>query len=425
MRVIRACREMGIRTVAVCSEADREALHAQLADETICIGPPSPKESYLNVERILSAAVSTGAEAIHPGFGFLSENSRFARMAQQCGLVFIGPSAQCIDQMGNKAVARSMMIQAGVPVIPGSEGVVKNAREAKRLAQKIGYPVMIKAAAGGGGRGMRLARTPEVFKSMFEAAQMETQSAFGDDGMYLERYIENARHIEFQIMADRQGNVVHLGERDCSIQRRNQKMIEESPSTALTPRLRKKMGADAVKAAKAVSYNSAGTVEFLLTESGEYFFMEMNTRIQVEHPVTEMVTGRDLIREMIRVAAGEPLSFTQNDVILRGHAIECRINAEDPEHGFRPTPGKVTELHFALYSGYAVPPYYDSMLAKLIVHSETREDAVRKMQSALGETVIGGVTTNVDFLYDLMHEKAFLKEDLPAIRKLLEEKGSK
>lgn len=435
VRVIRACREMGIRTVAVCSEADREALHAQLADETICIGPPSPKESYLNVERILSAAVSTGAEAIHPGFGFLSENSRFARMAQQCGLVFIGPSAQCIDQMGNKAVARSMMIQAGVPVIPGSEGVVKNAREAKRLAQKIGYPVMIKAAAGGGGRGMRLARTPEVFKSMFEAAQMETQSAFGDDGMYLERYIENARHIEFQIMADRQGNVVHLGERDCSIQRRNQKMIEESPSTALTPRLRKKMGADAVKAAKAVSYNSAGTVEFLLTESGEYFFMEMNTRIQVEHPVTEMVTGRDLIREMIRVAAGEPLSFTQNDVILRGHAIECRINAEDPEHGFRPTPGKVTELHFpggfgvrvdsALYSGYAVPPYYDSMLAKLIVHSETREDAVRKMQSALGETVIGGVTTNVDFLYDLMHEKAFLKEDLPAIRKLLEEKGSK
>ena len=294
---------------------------------------------------------------------------------------------------------------------------------------------MIKAAAGGGGRGMRMARTPEVFKSMFEAAQMETQSAFGDDGMYLERYIENARHIEFQIMADRQGNVVHLGERDCSIQRRNQKMIEESPSTALTPRLRKKMGADAVKAAKAVSYNSAGTVEFLLTESGEYFFMEMNTRIQVEHPVTEMVTGRDLIREMIRVAAGEPLSFTQNDVILRGHAIECRINAEDPEHGFRPTPGKVTELHFpggfgvrvdsALYSGYAVPPYYDSMLAKLIVHSETREDAVRKMQSALGETVIGGVTTNVDFLYDLMHEKAFLKEDLPAIRKLLEEKGSK
>lgn len=435
VRVIRACREMGIRTVAVCSEADREALHAQLADETICIGPPSPKESYLNVERILSAAVSTGAEAIHPGFGFLSENSRFARMAQQCGLVFIGPSAQCIDQMGNKAVARSMMIQAGVPVIPGSEGVVKNAREAKRLAQKIGYPVMIKAAAGGGGRGMRLARTPEEFKSMFEAAQMETQSAFGDDGMYLERYIENARHIEFQIMADRQGNVVHLGERDCSIQRRNQKMIEESPSTALTPRLRKKMGADAVKAAKAVSYNSAGTVEFLLTESGEYFFMEMNTRIQVEHPVTEMVTGRDLIREMIRVAAGEPLSFTQNDVILRGHAIECRINAEDPEHGFRPTPGKVTELHFpggfgvrvdsALYSGYAVPPYYDSMLAKLIVHSETREDAVRKMQSALGETVIGGVTTNVDFLYDLMHEKAFLKEDLPAIRKLLEEKGSK
>lgn len=435
VRVIRACREMGIRTVAVCSEADREALHAQLADETICIGPPSPKESYLNVERILSAAVSTGAEAIHPGFGFLSENSRFARMTQQCGLVFIGPSAQCIDQMGNKAVARSMMIQAGVPVIPGSEGVVKNAREAKRLAQKIGYPVMIKAAAGGGGRGMRLARTPEEFKSMFEAAQMETQSAFGDDGMYLERYIENARHIEFQIMADRQGNVVHLGERDCSIQRRNQKMIEESPSTALTPRLRKKMGADAVKAAKAVSYNSAGTVEFLLTESGEYFFMEMNTRIQVEHPVTEMVTGRDLIREMIRVAAGEPLSFTQNDVILRGHAIECRINAEDPEHGFRPTPGKVTELHFpggfgvrvdsALYSGYAVPPYYDSMLAKLIVHSETREDAVRKMQSALGETVIGGVTTNVDFLYDLMHEKAFLKEDLPAIRKLLEEKGSK
>ncbi len=435
VRVIRACREMGIRTVAVCSEADREALHAQLADETICIGPPSPKESYLNVERILSAAVSTGAEAIHPGFGFLSENSRFARMAQQCGLVFIGPSAQCIDQMGNKAVARSMMIQAGVPVIPGSEGVVKNAREAKRLAQKIGYPVMIKAAAGGGGRGMRLARTPEEFKSMFEAAQMETQSAFGDDGMYLERYIENARHIEFQIMADRQGNVVHLGERDCSIQRRNQKMIEESPSTALTPRLRKKMGADAVKAAKAVSYNSAGTVEFLLTESGEYFFMEMNTRIQVEHPVTEMVTGRDLIREMIRVAAGEPLSFTQNDVILRGHAIECRINAEDPEHGFRPTPGKVTELHFpggfgvrvdsALYSGYAVPPYYDSMLAKLIVHSETREDAVRKMQSALGETVIGGVTTNVDFLYDLLHEKAFLKEDLPAIRKLLEEKGSK
>ena len=297
------------------------------------------------------------------------------------------------------------------------------------------YPVMIKAAAGGGGRGMRLAKTPEEFKSMFEAAQLETQSAFGDDGMYLERYIENARHIEFQIMADKQGNVVHLGERDCSIQRRNQKMIEESPSTALTPRLRRKMGADAVKAAKAVSYNSAGTVEFLLTEKGEYFFMEMNTRIQVEHPVTEMVTGRDLIREMIRVAAGEPLSFSQNDVVLQGHAIECRINAEDPEHGFRPTPGHVTELHFpggfgvrvdsALYSGYTVPPYYDSMLAKLIVHSETREDAVRKMQSALGETVIGGVTTNVDFLYDLMHEEAFLQDDIITIRTMLEEKGSK
>ncbi len=435
VRIIRACREMGIRTVAVCSEVDREALHAQLADETICIGPNAPKDSYLNVERILSAALSTGAEAIHPGFGFLSENSRFARMTEQCGLTFIGPSAQCIDQMGNKAIARSKMIQAGVPVIPGSEGIVKNVREAKRLAQKIGYPVMIKAAAGGGGRGMRLARTPETFKSMFEAAQLETQSAFGDDGMYLERYIENARHIEFQIMADKQGNVVHLGERDCSIQRRNQKMIEESPSTALTPRLRRKMGADAVKAAKAVDYNSAGTVEFLLTEKGEYFFMEMNTRIQVEHPVTEMVTGRDLIREMIRVAAGETLSFSQNDVGLQGHAIECRINAEDPEHGFRPTPGHVTELHFpggfgvrvdsALYSGYTVPPYYDSMLTKLIVHSETREDAVRKMQSALGETVIGGVTTNVDFLYDLMHEEAFLRDDIPTIRTMLEEKGSK
>lgn len=435
VRIIRACREMGIRTVAVCSEADREALHAQLADETVCIGPDRPKDSYLNMEQLLSAALSSGAEAIHPGFGFLSESSRFARLAGQYGLVFIGPSPESMEQMGNKAMARSVMIKAGVPVVPGSEGLLKSAREAYKAASRIGYPVMIKAAAGGGGKGMRIARNPEEFRNMFETAQMETRNAFGDDGMYLEKFVENARHIEFQIMADSFGNVVHLGERDCSIQRRHQKLIEESPSLAVTPRLRKKMGADAVRAAKAVKYASAGTVEFLLAPDGEYYFMEMNTRIQVEHPVTEMVTGRDLVQEMIRIAAGEKLSFEQDDVRFQGHAIECRINAEDPEQGFRPCPGQVQELHFpggfgvrvdsALYSGCKIPSCYDSMLAKLIVHSSSREDAVRKMCSALGETVIGGVKTNVDFLYDLLHEKAFQDGDVQSINRMLEERCAK
>ncbi len=421
VRIIRACREMGIKTVAVYSEADKDSLHTLLADEAICIGPAPSSESYLNMERIISATVSMKAEAIHPGFGFLSENARFAELCQKCSITFIGPSADLIHKMGNKSEARKTMMDAGVPVVPGSKEPVRTVEEARAMAEKIGYPVMIKASSGGGGKGMRISRGPEDFDTNFQNAQMESVKGFSDDTMYLERYIEKPRHIEFQIMADKFGHVVHLGERDCSIQRRHQKVLEESPSIAISPELRKKMGETAVRAAKAVGYENAGTIEFLLDKDKNFYFMEMNTRIQVEHPVTEMVTGLDLIIEQIRIAAGEPLSVTQDQVKIQGHAIECRINAENPAKHFMPCPGLITNVHTPggngvrvdshIYSDYRVPPNYDSMLLKLIVRGKDRKSAIAKMRSALGELVIEGIDTNLDFQYEILSHEAFLNGD--------------
>ena len=417
VRIIRACREMGIATVAVYSEADREALHTQLADEAVCIGPAAATDSYLNMEQILSACITTKADAIHPGFGFLSENSRFVEMCEKCNITFIGPTAEMMDKMGNKSQARLTMIEAGVPVVPGTKEPVYDAKRGAVLAESIGYPVMIKASSGGGGKGMRIALGPDDFEENFKVAQLESVRGFGDNTMYIEKYVQEPRHIEFQIMADKYGNVVQFGERDCSIQRNHQKMIEESPSAALTPELRKKMGDAAVRAAKAVHYESAGTIEFLLDKDKNFYFMEMNTRIQVEHPVTEMVSGVDLMKEMIRVAAGEPLSVRQEEVHLQGHAIECRINAEDPDHHFRPCPGVIEEIHLpggngvridtAAYNGYEIPPFYDSMIAKVVVHGRTRQEAIDKMRSTLGELIIDGVTTNVDFQYEILNNEDF------------------
>ena len=421
VRIIRACREMGIETVAVYSEADREALHTQLADEAVCIGSAASADSYLNMERILSAAMVTGADAIHPGFGFLSENSKFAQLCETCGLIFIGPSSEVIWKLGNKSVAKQTMIEAKVPVIPGNSKSVYTVEEGLKHAEEAGYPVMIKAALGGGGKGMRTAHSSEEFENSFLTAQTEARNAFGDEAMYIEHFVENPRHIEFQILADHYGNVVHLGERDCSIQRHHQKLIEESPSPALTDKLRRKMGEAAVKAAKAAGYTNAGTIEFLLEKNGSFYFMEMNTRIQVEHPVTEWVTGIDLVKEQIRIASGEKLLFSQEDITLTGHAIECRINAEDPAKNFRPSPGMITDLYLpggkgvrmdtAIYSGYTIPPYYDSMLAKLIVHGKNREEAILKMRSALGEVIIEGVKTNVDYQYEILHHPDFVSGD--------------
>ena len=418
VRIIRACREMGIETVAVYSEADREALHTKLADEAVCIGPAASSESYLSMDRIISATIVTGADAIHPGFGFLSENAKFAELCERCHITFIGPKAKVIASLGNKQEARNTMITAGVPVIPGSEKSVCEVMEGAEMADRIGYPVIIKAALGGGGKGMRTAYSPEEFEQSFQTAQKEAQMAFGDGTMYIEHYVENPRHIEFQILADHYRNVIHLGERDCSIQRNHQKMIEESPSVALSEELREKMGKAAVKAAKAAGYVNAGTIEFLLDKNGSFYFMEMNTRIQVEHPVTEWVTGIDLVKEQIRIASGEKLSYTQEEVRLDGHAIECRINAENPEKGFRPSPGTITDMYLpggkgiridsAVYSGYCIPPYYDSMIAKLIVWAENRQEAIRKMQSALGETVIEGIDTNIDYQYEILNHPDYL-----------------
>ena len=413
VRIIRACREMGIETVAVYSQADEEALHTQLADEAICIGPASSSESYLNMEQIISATLVSGADAIHPGFGFLSENSKFVELCEKCNITFIGPSSEVIQKMGNKAQARRTMIEAGVPVIPGSKEAVRDVSRGAEIAEEIGYPVMIKAALGGGGKGMRVAETRETFAASFQTAQKEAQMAFGDGTMYLERFVRNPRHIEFQILADCYGNVIHLGERDCSIQRNHQKMIEESPSVVIDEELRSRMGQAAVQAAKAAGYTNAGTIEFLLERDGQFYFMEMNTRIQVEHPVTEWVTGIDLIQEQIRIASGLPLSYRQEDIKLSGHAIECRINAENPDKNFRPSPGTITDLYLpggkgvridtAIYSGYTVPAYYDSMLAKLIVHADTREQAISKMRTALGEVIIEGIDTNIDYQYEIMN----------------------
>ena len=417
VRIIRACREMGIKSVAVFSEADREALHTQLADEAICIGKASPADSYLNMERILSATIASGAEAIHPGFGFLSENARFAEMCEKCKIAFIGPSSAIIDKMGNKQEARTTMMAAGVPVVPGTKEAVYTAEDGQKIADEIGYPVMIKASSGGGGKGMRISRSKEDFASSFQVAQQESINGFADNTMYIEKYIESPRHIEFQILADKYGNVISLGERDCSIQRRHQKMIEESPSVALDDKMRKEMGAVAVKAAKAAGYESAGTIEFLLAKDKKFYFMEMNTRIQVEHPVTEMVTGLDLIKEQIMIAAGEKLTIRQKDIYISGHAIECRINAENPEKNFMPCPGKIEYLHLpggngirvdsAIYSGYTIPPYYDSMIAKIIVHAKDRPSAIAKMRSALGEINIDGVTTNLDYQYEIINHSVF------------------
>ena len=419
VRVFRACRELDIEPVAVYSQADREALHVQLAERAWCIGPARSADSYLNMDAILTVAKAAGCDAIHPGYGFLSENADFADACKAAGVVFIGPSGDVIRAMGNKAAARALMQKAGVPVVPGSDGAVDTAAQARAIADAIGYPVLIKAAAGGGGRGMRRVYEPEQLEPLFEEARGEALACFGDGEMYLEKLILCPRHIEFQIMADREGHVIQLGERDCSLQRRNQKLLEESPSRALTPQLREQMGAAAVAAARAAGYENAGTVEFVVDQEGNFYFIEMNTRIQVEHPVTELVTGLDLVREQVRVAAGLPLSVTQEEVSLRGHAIECRINAEDPAHNFRPSPGKVGFLHLpggfgvrvdtGLYPGCVLPAHYDSLMAKIIVHAPTRLEAIRRMRRSLEELIIEGPAANTDLLHQILYHPDFVR----------------
>lgn len=417
IRIMRACRELGIKTAAVYSTADRGALHAQIADEAICIGPAPSKDSYLNTKAIIAACEVTGADALHPGFGFLSENADFARLCDKCGITFIGPAPETMDGMGDKASARKTMIDAGVPVIPGSDGIVPDIEEAKKVCREIGYPVMVKATAGGGGRGIRRVENESDLEAKFAEAQSEALSCFGNGDLYIEKFVVDPRHVEVQLLADNYGNVVHLGERDCSLQRRNQKVLEESPSPIMTDELRAKMGAAAVAAAKACGYRNAGTIEFLVDKDRNFYFMEMNTRIQVEHPVTEFVTGIDLVKAQIRIAGGEKLWFTQDDVKVTGHAIECRINAEDPRNNFRPCPGTIRSIHVpggfnvridsAVYTGYEIPPYYDSMIAKLIVKGENREEAISKMKVALAEFIIDGVETNIDFHLRLLRNDNF------------------
>ncbi len=421
VRIIRACRELGISTVAVYSEADRTALHAQIADEAVCIGPAPSKDSYLNTKALLAACEVTGAQAIHPGFGFLSENSAFVRLCDKCGIKFIGPSAEAMDAMGDKANAKQTMIKAGVPVVPGSDGVVESYEQAEVIAERIGYPVMVKASAGGGGRGIRLVNDHSELEAAITAAKQEAMSCFGNDDIYIEKFIVDPRHVEIQILADEQGDIIYLGERDCSLQRRNQKVLEESPSPIMTPELRQKMGEAAVRAAKACGYANAGTVEFLVDKQLNFYFMEMNARIQVEHPVTEMVTGVDLLKAQIKIAAGLPLEYKQSDIELSGHVIECRINAEDPRHGFRPCPGKIESIHMpggfgvridtAVYQGYEIPPYYDSMIAKVLVKGRDRKEAIQKMKVALGEFLIEGIITNIDFQLELLRDEDVEKGD--------------
>jgi acetyl-CoA carboxylase biotin carboxylase subunit len=422
LRILHTCAEMGIATVAVHSTIDRQALHVQLADESVCIGPPPSGKSYLNIPNIIAAALTRNATAIHPGYGFLAENARFAEICKDHQLTFIGPSKEAMLAMGDKSTAKKTMQQAKVPTVPGSNGLLRDESEAKAIAAQIGYPVMIKATAGGGGRGMRLVREEAELVRMFQAAQGEAEAAFGNGGVYLEKFVENPRHIEFQILADSHGNVVHLGERDCSIQRRHQKLLEEAPSAILSAELRQKMGDAAVRAAKSINYVGAGTIEFLLDKSGDFYFMEMNTRIQVEHPVTEMVTGIDLIAEQIRVAQGEKLRFTQEQVELRGHAIECRINAEDPKHNFRPQPGRISaylppggpgvRMDSHVYTDYEIPPYYDSLIGKLIVWGENRDVAIKRMRRALRECAITGVPTTIEFHQRILETPAFLSGEI-------------
>jgi acetyl-CoA carboxylase, biotin carboxylase subunit len=419
LRIIRACKELGIPTVAVYSEADADSLHVRFADEVVCIGPAQSAKSYLNIPHIISAAEITGAEAIHPGYGFLSENAHFAEICHSCGIQFIGPTPEVITKMGDKAVAKETMRSAGVPVIPGSDGVVKDLKDAVEVAAGIGYPVIIKAVAGGGGRGMRVVRVPDDLANAFNTATAEAHAGFGNPEVYMERYFENPRHIEVQILGDSHGNVVALGERECSIQRKHQKLIEESPSPVVTAKLRKELVSAATKGAKKVKYNSAGTIEFLLDENGDFYFMEMNTRIQVEHPVTEMVFGLDLIEEQIRIAAGGVLPPNLKHFKMRGHAIECRINAEDPAKGFRPSPGKITSFHVPggldvrvdthAYAQYVIPPNYDSLIAKLICHGTTREEAIVRMQRALSEFIIEGIATTIPLHKRILAEENFRK----------------
>jgi acetyl-CoA carboxylase biotin carboxylase subunit len=431
LRVIRAAREMGIETVAVYSEADRESLHVRFADDDVCLGPPPSRESYLKVPRIIAAAEITGADAIHPGYGFLAENAEFAEICAKSNITFIGPTPTQIRLMGDKATARKTMIDQGVPVVPGSPGPIEDVGEALEFAKNAGFPVIIKAAAGGGGKGMRVARDEDEFEKSFSMAKSEAMAAFGNGDVYVEKYLEKPRHVEFQILGDSHGNVIHLGERDCSIQRRHQKLIEEAPSPAMTPELREKMGAAAVKGAKAIDYVGAGTIEMLLDSDGSFFFMEMNTRIQVEHPVTEMLTGVDLVKEQIRVAAGEKLRFTKTPP-LTGHVIECRINAEDPSKNFQPSPGKLEVFHppggngvridTHAYAGYTVPPYYDSMIAKLIVHGRDRSEALAKMRLALDTFIVQGVATTIPFLRRVMDEPNFVRGEFHT--KFLEKEGA-
>ena len=422
LRIIRTCREMGISTVAVYSTVDRNALHVQLADEAVCVGDPPSGRSYLNIPNIIAAATSRGADAIHPGYGFLAENDRFAEICSAHGLIFVGPSPESIRSMGDKSTAKATMQRVGVPTIPGSEGLLASVDEAARLAGSMGYPVMIKATAGGGGRGMRLVRSADELENLFKAAQGEAEAAFGNPGLYMEKFITRPRHVEVQILADRFGNVVHLGERDCSIQRRHQKLLEEAPSPGLDPETRRRMGEAAVAAAKTIGYEGAGTVEFLLDASGEFYFMEMNTRIQVEHPVTEVVTGVDLIAQQLKIAAGETLELKQDNIKLHGHAIECRINAEDPRHGFRPSPGTISgwlppggpgiRIDSHVYTGYDIPPFYDSLIGKLIVWGRNREMALSRMKRALNECAVTGIPTTVEFHLALLDRPEFINGDV-------------
>ena len=417
VRIIRACREMGIRTVAIYSEADKTALHVSLADEAICVGPAPSNKSYLNMKAILEAACLTGADSIHPGFGFLSENSTFAKICEEMGIKFIGPNYRLIELLGNKSKAKETMKNAGVPVVPGSEGLIKSKEEAVQLAEQIKYPVMLKASAGGGGRGIRVAYNKDQLEKEYDLVKQEAKVSFNDDSLYLEKFVENPRHVEIQILADEHGNCIHLGERDCSVQRRNQKVLEETPSSILDDKTRKKMGEVAVNAVKEIGYTNAGTIEFLVDKNKDFYFMEMNTRVQVEHPITEMVTGIDIIKEQIKIASGEPLSYKQKDITFTGHSLEVRINAEDPDKNFMPCPGTITDLHLpggngvridtAIYPGYAIPPTYDSMIAKIIVHGKDRNESIAKMKSSIAELVVEGIKTNADFILKILEDEDF------------------
>ena len=421
VRIIRACREMGIRTVAIYSEADKDALHVKLADQAICIGPAPSSKSYLNIKAILEAACLTGADSIHPGFGFLSENANFAKICEEMGIKFIGPNYKLIELLGNKSKAKETMKKAGVPVVPGSEGLINSKKEAVEIAEKIKYPVILKASAGGGGKGIRIAHNKEELEKAYSLVKQEAKISFNDDSIYIEKFVENPRHVEIQVLADEHGNGIHLGERDCSVQRRNQKIIEETPASIINDETRKKMGEVAVKAVKEIGYTNAGTIEFLVDKNKDFYFMEMNTRVQVEHPVTEMVTGIDIIKEQIKIASGEKLTIKQKDVKVNGHSMEARINAENPDRNFMPCPGTITGLHIpggngvrvdtAIYSGYTIPPTYDSMIAKVIVHGKTREESIAKLKSAVAELVVDGITTNADFILKILDNENFKKNN--------------